>query len=137
MKIIADHSGKEPVIVSPPASSLVKTLSKAGPDFIIGENCREAESEPDKSQRKMCLKLNLHSEGKPVEHQRQEKASARRSSAKHPPTNIRICCDIGCGFSQLPYIGLVVDVTSSGSNCTYYFGHELKCIPLQRFLQAI
>ena len=78
--IIADHSGREPVIVSPPVASLLQTLSKAGPDFIIGENCREAESEPDKSQRKMCLKLNLQSESDQVEQRREEQTSARRSS---------------------------------------------------------
>ena len=89
MKIIADHSGREAVIVSQPASSptqlgLVKTPSKAGPDFIIGENCKEAETELDKAQRKMCLKLNLHSEGgeQEEEQQREERASVRRSSVE-------------------------------------------------------
>ena len=92
MVIIADHSAGEAVTVSqsassPPQLGLVKSPARAGPDFIIGETCREAvaeggtETEMDKAQRKMCLKLNLHnSESEQGELQRRENGAARRTS---------------------------------------------------------
>ena len=91
MVTIADLSAGEVVTVSqldcsPTQLGLEKTPSKAGPDFIAGESWREAggdggpETETDKAQRKMCLKLNLHSESKQAEQQRGEHGGARRTS---------------------------------------------------------
>ena len=88
MIIIADHSGREAVRASQPASSpqlgLTKAPGKAGPDFIIGEAGRQAETEAAKAQRKMCLKLNLHSEPEQAELQREDRGAAavRRPSVE-------------------------------------------------------